>query len=185
MTEAEEPGVALLLIDVIDSLNEDDSRDLIAAARLAAPKILALRERAHESGVPVIYVNHGVAQNDPTAFPEASADGDVVTRMLAPTERDYSVVKLRASGFEETELQSLLDQVKARTVVLAGFTTDDTLLPTASDAHARGYGVVVPTDCTAAKSDARAQLAFSRMRLEAGALTRDSQTIDLRALRYA
>lgn len=185
MSEEEQAGVALVLIDVIDNLNADDSRALVEAARLAAPRILALRERAHESGVPVIYVNHGSAPTNPTAFfPQSSAGGDVITRMLVPTEQDYLVVKSRPSGFEATELQSLLEQVKARTVVLAGFSADGDLLPTASDARARGYDVVVPADCTASSSDERTQLALTRMRSEAGALTDDSQKIDLRALRY-
>jgi nicotinamidase-related amidase len=57
MTADEQTGAALVLIDVLDDLSSDHSQDELEGARLAAPKILALRERAHEAGVPVIYAN--------------------------------------------------------------------------------------------------------------------------------
>lgn len=184
MDADEQTGVALVLIDVLDDLSSDQSQDELEGARFAAPKILALRERAHEAGVPVIYANHRFDAEELTAFSNARDAERVVTRMLVPTDKDHSVLKSGPSAFEASELQSLLQQLEARTVVLAGFSADNDILRTATDARDRGYQVVVPSDCTAAGTDALTKLALGWIRSEANARIDDSLDIDLRALRY-
>jgi len=184
MTADEQTGVALVLIDVLDDLSSEHSQDDLEGAALAAPKILALRERAHEAGVPVIYANHRVDTEELTAFSKARDAGHVVTRMLVPTDKDHSVLKSGPSAFDATELQSLLQRLEARTVVLAGFSADNDVLRTAKDARDRGYNVVVPSDCTAAETNAVTDLALGWIRSEANARVAPSLSIDLRALRY-
>jgi len=184
MTEDEQTGVALVLIDVLDDLSSSHSQDELEGAHLAAPKILALRERAHEAGVPVIYANHRFDAQELTAFSKARDAGHVVTRMLVPTDKDHSVLKSGPSAFDATELESLLQKLEARTVVLAGFSADNDVLKTATDARARGYHVVVPSDCIAAGTNALTDLALGWIRSEANARVDASDAIDLRALRY-
>lgn len=184
MSADEQTGAALVLIDVLDDLGSDHSQDELEGARVAAPKILALRERAHEAGVPVIYANRPFNAEELTAFSNARDAGHVVTRMLVPTDRDRAVIKSGPSAFEATELQSLLEELEARTVVLAGFSADNDVLRTATDARDRGYHVVVPSDCTAAGTNALTELALDWIRSEASARVDDSLAIDLRALRY-
>jgi nicotinamidase-related amidase len=104
--------------------------------------------------------------------------------MLVPTDKDHSVLKSGPSAFDATELQSLLQELDARTVVLAGFSADNDVLKTATDARARGYHVVVPSDCIAAGTAALTELALDWIRSEANARVDDSLAIDLRALRY-
>ena len=62
MTQSEESPVALLLIDVMNGFDFEGSEGLVEGARRAAPRILALRERAHTDNVPVIYVNDNFGQ---------------------------------------------------------------------------------------------------------------------------
>ncbi len=62
MTDLEASSVALLLIDVVNAFDFPDCDGLVQAANRAAPRILALRERAREAGLPVIHVNDNFGQ---------------------------------------------------------------------------------------------------------------------------
>jgi nicotinamidase-related amidase len=185
----EESSVALLLIDVMNGFDFEGSEGLVEGARRAAPRILALRERAHADGVPVIYVNDNFGQwrSDFRATVAACSDshmpGHAVTRLLTPTERDYFVLKPRHSAFYCTALEVLLARVKARTLVITGFATNICVLFTANDAHMRGYEVVVPADCTASNTEALTRYALEQMRAVSRACTDDSLALDLGALR--
>jgi nicotinamidase-related amidase len=59
-------GVALLLVDVINSFDFEGAEALIERADKVAPTIRALAARAHLEQVPVIYVNDnfGMWQSD-------------------------------------------------------------------------------------------------------------------------
>src|SRR6188508_2745248 len=91
--DAPSSSVALLLIDVVNALDFADSHGLVEAAGRAAPRILALRERAHLANVPVIYTNDNFGQwrSDFRATISACSapakPGHQVTRLLVPTER--------------------------------------------------------------------------------------------------
>jgi nicotinamidase-related amidase len=191
MFETEESSVALLMIDVINGFDFEGSEGLVEAARLAAPKILALRERAHAAGVPVIYVNDNFGQwrsdfrHTIAACSRPDQPGHGVTRLLVPGERDIFVLKPRHSAFYCTALEVLLARIKARTLVLVGFATNICVLFTANDAKMRGYSVVVPADCTASNSEELTQQALAQMRLVADAKTDDSLHIDFAALQLA
>jgi nicotinamidase-related amidase len=104
--------------------------------------------------------------------------------MLVPTDKDHLVLTSGPSAFDASELQSLLQKLEARTVVLAGFTADNDVLKTATDARAKGYHVVVPSDCTAAGTNELTEVALGRIQSAANARVDDSLAIDLRALRY-
>jgi nicotinamidase-related amidase len=189
LARGEESPVALLLIDVMNGFDFEGSEGLIEGARRAAPRILALRERAHAESVPVIYVNDNFGQwrSDFRATVAACCDahqpGHSVARMLTPTERDYFVLKPRHSAFYCTALEVLLARIKARTLVIAGFATNICVLFTANDAHMRGYEVVVPADCTASNSESLTRDALEQMRVVANARTDESLKLDLGVLR--
>jgi nicotinamidase-related amidase len=184
-SKGEESSVALLLIDVMNGFDFEGCEGLVEAAGRAAPRILALRERAHAGGVPVIYVNDnfGQGRSDFRATVAACSDqrqpGHLVARMLTPTEGDYFVLKPRHSAFYCTALE----RIGARTLVIAGFATNICVLFSANDAHMRGYEVVVPSDCTASNSEQLTQQALEQMRLVSGARTEASVALDLAALR--
>jgi nicotinamidase-related amidase len=189
--EGEKPGsgVALLLIDVINALDFDRHEPLLEAAERAAPRIARLKASAYEADVPVIYINDnfGKWQSDFRATVAACSDaqqpGHRVSRMLAPGERDYFVLKPRYSAFFCTPLELLLEKLQVRTLVLVGFAANICVLLTAHDARMRGFDVHVPADCTAANSEQLTEQALEQMRLVARAEIDDSSRIDWRALR--
>lgn len=184
MSEPSVSPVALLLIDVVNGLDFPGCEGLVAAAERAAPHIAALRERARGAGVPVIYVNDnfGRWRSDfrhlVQACSEPSQPGHRVTRLLEPGQHDYFVLKPRHSGFYCTALELLLERLGARTLVLVGFATNICVLYTASDAHMRGYRVLVPGDCTASNREELTRQALEHLRLVAEARIDDSSQLD-------
>ena len=138
--------VALLLIDVINDFEFDEgAEDLFRFALPAAKRIAKLKARATEAGVPSIYVNDnfGKWRSDFRALVGHCIDDDTrgrpIAELLKPTDEDYFVLKPKQSGFYLTTLDLLLQHLGARTLILAGFSTDICVLFTASDAHLRDY----------------------------------------------
>lgn len=188
MSERRECSIALLLIDVINAFDFEGSERLAKDAGEAAPRILALRERAHRAGVPVIYVNDnfGRWRSDFRATvagcSEPSQPGSAVSRLLTPAGGDYFVLKPRHSGFYCTALELLLEQLAVKKLILVGFATNICVLFTASDAHMRGYEVIVPSDCTASNTPELTQQALDHMRIVSSARILPSTELDLEQL---
>lgn len=172
-----EPKTALLLIDVINSFDFEGSEQLVAAAEVAAPRILALRERCRRADIPIVYVNDNFGQwrSDFRATVarccNPSMPGHQVSRTLSPSDDDYFVLKPRHSAFFGTALDILLEQLHIETLILVGFAANICVLYTASDAHMRGYRVVVPPDCTASNSAELTEQALAQMALVSCAAT--------------
>jgi nicotinamidase-related amidase len=178
-------SVALLLIDVLNGLDFEGSQEFAARAVRMAERIAALRENAKRAGVPVIYVNDnnvGRWRSDASGMVqhwiESDAPGSPIVRRLAPAPDDYVVLKPKHSGFYATPLETLLLYVRARGLVLAGFTTDQCVLFTASDAFLRDYTLFVPADCTATVEERDAEPALRLMRERLHADTRPSAELD-------
>ncbi len=74
-----------------------------------------------------------------------------------------AVLKPGRSGFYSTPLDLVLDQMGAKTLVLAGLTTDQCVFATASDAQLRKFRCAVPSDCSAALSTVRHERALAVM----------------------
>ncbi len=166
-SESQSMGVALLLVDVINGFAFDGSETLQKGASAVAPNIRALASSARGAGVPVIYVNDnfGMWQSDFRSVIETclrqDSPGRKVTEQLLPTKADYFVLKPRHSGFLATPLEALLAHLKVNALCIAGFSTDLCVLFTALDAHARGFHVLVPVDCTAANDEAAKETALT------------------------
>lgn len=147
--------VVLVLIDVINDLEFDGGDRLLPQALAAAERIAALKRRAREAGVPVVYCNDnfGRWRSERAAqlkhVLEDGVRGEPLAKLLAPEEDDYYVVKPKHSAFYATTLDVLLDYLNAQTLILAGFTGDRCVLFTANDAFLRDFHLVVPRDCTA------------------------------------
>lgn len=180
---------ALLLVDVVNAFDFPGSEPLVRAAHHVAPKILALRERAHAAGVPVIYVNDNFGRwrsdfrKTVAACSDPSLPGHQVTLMLVPSEQDYFVLKPRHSAFYCTPLELLLDQLGVERLVVVGFAANICVLLTGNDAHMRGYELWVPADCTASNSVELTRHALEQLRLVASANTDDASQLDWAALR--
>jgi nicotinamidase-related amidase len=189
--QATRPGshTALLLIDVINTLDFPGAEELVRESRALSGRIARLAARARSAGVPVVYVNDNFGrwrsdwrQVIDVCLAESSA-GREMTALLQPHPEDYFVLKPRHSGFYCTTLDLLLRELNVGTVVLAGVATDVCILFTANDAYMRGYRVVVPSDCVAAENRSRSAEALEQMRSVLDARTPSSRSVRLRAPR--
>src|SRR5688500_1281559 len=149
-----------------------------------AKRLSAFARRARQERVPVIYVNDnfGKWRSDFRALLEHCLDDDVrgrpLAQLLAPEKSDYFVLKPKHSAFFSTTLDTLLEYLHVRTLILTGLTTDQCVLFTASDAHMRDLHLVVPEDCCAAAEPADHATALEMMRRVLDVDTTPSAEVD-------
>jgi nicotinamidase-related amidase len=156
-------GTALLLIDVVNDLAFDGSGPLVAQAEAMAASLAQLKRRATTAGVPTIYINDNFGQwrsdfrRTVAHCTARSSPGHRVSRRLRPTAHDYFVLKPKHSGFFDTTLDTLLETLSIRRVILTGIAGNICVLFTANDAYMRDYKIFAPEDCivsnTAADND--------------------------------
>ena len=153
-------GSALVLIDVINDLAFEGSAALVEQAEPMALRLAALKRRATAAGLPVIYVNDNFGQwrsdfRQTVAHCTArSSPGRLVSQRLRPTSRDYFVLKPKHSGFYDTTLDTLLESLRIRRVILTGIAGNICVLFTANDAYMRELKVFVPADCIVSNTSA-------------------------------
>ena len=156
-------GTALLLIDVVNDLAFDGSDAIVAQAESMAGPLARLKRRATAAGVPTIYINDNFGRwrsdfrRTVAHCTARSSPGHRISARLRPTARDYFVLKPRHSGFFDTTLDTLLEALRIRRVILAGIAGNICVLFTANDAYMRDYKIFAPADCivsnTAAEND--------------------------------
>ena len=109
---------------------------------MAGP-LARLKRRATTAGVPAIYINDNFGQwrsdfRKTVAHCTArSSPGRRVSLRLKPTSRDYFVLKPKHSGFFDTTLDTLLETLRIRRVILTGIAGNICVLFTANDAYMR------------------------------------------------
>ena len=156
-------GTALLLIDVINDLAFDGSEAARRAggidgrATRASQASRHRRRRAddlHQRQLRAVAVGFSPHRR---ALHRALLAGHRVSRRLRPTARDYFVLKPKHSGFFDTTLDTLLETLRIRRVILTGIAGNICVLFTANDAYMREFKIFAPADCivsnTAADND--------------------------------
>jgi len=128
-----------------------------------ALRLAALKRRTSAAGIPAIYINDNFGQwrsdfrKTVAHCTSRSSPGRRVSTRLKPTSRDYFVLKPKHSGFFGTTLDTLLETLRIRRVILTGIAGNICVLFTANDAYMRDYQLFVPADCivsnTAADND--------------------------------
>src|SRR6266550_5676461 len=177
--------VALILIDVINDMEFDGGEALLRNALPAATNLARLKRRAKEARVPVIYVNDNFGKwrsdfrQQLNHVLEDGVRGEPLANLLRPDDEDYFVLKAKHSGFYHTQLDLLIEYLKVKTVILAGFATDMCVLFTASDAYLRDLEIIVPPDCSASASIEHHQKALEHMSRVLHVKTIPSAEIDL------
>jgi len=181
--------VVLLLIDVINDLEFPEGDQLLRFALPMARRIAALKRRARQEDIPVVYVNDnfGRWRSDLTAQVDHclrdGVRGQPVVELLRPDEDDYFVLKPKHSGFFSTALDTLLEYLGVRAVVLAGLAGNNCVLFTANDAYMRDLHLAVPSDCVASNTEEDNRYALDQMRKVLKADTRPSTDLSFEALR--
>lgn len=151
----------------------------VAPARAPIGTLVALLPELRRAGIPVIWLNWGnradranlppgvihVYDPDGTGtgigdplpgsgshvLEKGSWSAQVVDE-LAVADGDIMVDKFRMSGFFDSELDSVLRNLDATTVLFAGVNVDQCVLATLSDAACLGYDVILLEDCAATTS---------------------------------
>jgi nicotinamidase-related amidase len=163
-------ATALLLIDVINDLDFPEGVELLRFAIPMAERIASLKQRAKEHGVPVVYVNDnfGRWRSDFSAQVQHCLEdgvvGEPLSRLLAPEDDDYFVLKPKHSGFFSSTLETLLRYLEVKSLVLCGVAGNLCVLFTANDAYMRDYRLYVPCDCVASNTEQENQMALDQMR---------------------
>jgi nicotinamidase-related amidase len=161
--------VALLLIDVINDLEFPEGEQLLRHALPMADRIAALRDHAKRQGIPVIYVNDNFGRwrsdfNAQVAHClKDRVRGQPVVELLQPGEEDYFVLKPKHSGFFSTTLDTLLEYLGVRAVILTGIAANICVLFTANDAYMRDLHLIVPSDCVASNTEEENRYALDQM----------------------
>jgi len=161
--------VVLLLIDVINDLEFPEAENMLEDAIEMARNIVALKKRASELKIPTIYVNDNFArwQSDFHGVVEHCKNDDVrgkaIADLLAPGETDYFVLKPKHSGFFSTSLDTLLDYLQAKTLILTGIAGNICVLFTANDAYMRDFQLFVPADCVCSNTPEENNFALEQM----------------------
>jgi nicotinamidase-related amidase len=180
--------VALLLIDVINDLTFEGAEALLPQAVAMARRLADLKRRAHDAGIPAIYINDnfGRWRSDFRALIQhCGADGmpgAAIVRALEPQADDYFVLKPKHSAFFETTLDTLLKYLGARTLIVTGIAGNICILFSANDAYMRDYKVIVPADCVASNTPEATRYALQQMAQVLKADITPSDALDLEAL---
>jgi len=110
-------------------------------------------QRRAKAGIPAIYINDNFGQwrsdfrRTVAHCTARSSPGRRVSQRLRPTARDYFVLKPKHSGFFDTTLDTLLETLRIRRVILTGIAGNICVLFTANDAYMREYKIYAPADC--------------------------------------
>lgn len=116
-------------------------------------RVRRLKDLAYQAGVQVIHVNS-------MRRPTDNLGGDAGTRMgpgsegveviaeLQPVTRDILIYKRYLSGFSHNDLDYTLRAMGCDCIIVAGASTDNTVLWTCADGYQNRYHVVALSDCT-------------------------------------
>jgi nicotinamidase-related amidase len=113
-------------------------------------RVRRLKDAAHAAGVPVIHVHSLRRPTDNVGNSNMMAGGAglAVIPELQPVDQDVQIYKRYLSGFSHNDLDYTLRTMGVQSVLIAGASTDNTVLWTAADAHQFRYNVTVVEDCT-------------------------------------
>jgi nicotinamidase-related amidase len=186
--QSKSSSITLLLIDVINHFEFPDGDRILRQALRIAPNIARLKSRARAAGIPTIYVNDnfGEWRSERSVLlkgclrPDAKGAGFV--EQVQPNEEDYFVLKPMHSAFYQTPLETLLRHLGSRTLVLTGLTTNSCITCTAHDANMRDLNLIVPSDCSAARTHEEHKQALLHLKNMLGANTGSSTIVKLGAL---
>jgi nicotinamidase-related amidase len=182
-------SIALILIDVINHFDFPDGDGLLREALLVAETLARLKKRTRQAGIPAIYVNDNFGQwrSESSKLVEyclrPQSAGKEFVEALRPDGEDYFVLKPMHSAFFQTPLEILLRYLGASTLILGGLATNSCIVCTAHDATMRDFRLVVPADCSAARTRREHAQAIEHIKEMTGAKVMASTSLRLGELR--
>jgi nicotinamidase-related amidase len=134
-TLSNRPNTALLVVDVQNGVvaGSHDRAGVVA-------NVAALVDKARESGVPVVWVQHS-----DQGLQRGSEEWEYVPE-LQRQEAEPLVEKSYGDSFEETTLETVLSELGVGRLVVAGAQTDACIRSTLHGALVRGYDATLVSD---------------------------------------
>jgi nicotinamidase-related amidase len=179
----------LLILDMISDFAFEGGAKAARAALPVARRIARLRARAKAARVPVVYANDALGRWR-SDFPgllrhceRAASRGAEIVKALVPAADDYCVLKPKHSAFFATPLDTLLQYLGVKRLILTGVSSHQCVLFTANDAYVRDLELTIPRDCIAARTPKDTRLALRYFESVLGADTRPSAALRLRPKR--
>lgn len=140
---------------VVDMLNDFVTGALgCDRGRAIVPYIAKLIGEARKKDIPVIYANDchikGIDHELKLWGDHAikGTEGAEVIPELKPEDGDHVIPKRRYSGFYQTDMDMLLNELGTDTVIITGLHAHMCCRHTAADAYYRGYDIIVPRETT-------------------------------------
>jgi nicotinamidase-related amidase len=149
MTTLEDrPNTALLVVDVQnDVVARAVDRDRVVGT------ICDLVERARREDVPVVWVQHSdIGDGDGIV---RGSEGWTIVPELAPADGEPLVEKHHGDSFEDTTLESVLDDLSVGRLVVVGAQTDACVRSTLHGAFVRGYDATLVSDAHTTEDQSR------------------------------
>ncbi len=134
-TLSDRPHTALLVVDVqVGVVEGAHQRDAVVA------NVGTLVERARQQRVPVVWVQHSDEH-----LPKGSDEWRIVPE-LTPDDAEPVVEKSFGDSFEDTDLETVLSDLRVGRLVVAGAQTDACIRSTLHGAFVRGYDATLVGD---------------------------------------
>jgi len=151
--------VALLIVDMVGTLDFPRCASLRRAAHYVAPRLAVLKARVEAAGGLCVHANDDFADwcSDFQALVQLArqSPGREVLGPIAPDADDAHVLEPRHSPFHQTALHRLLKAREVSRVLISGVSTESCVLASALDARIRELDVCMVSDCVASSSPAR------------------------------
>ena len=156
----------LLLVDLQnDFLRAGDLEPHPASIAAAAADLL---NTCRTGAVPVVHVWSTVSKSGDNRMPHRKKNGDwmclegsaghACSDVLRPHKKETIIHKIFFSAFSTGQLDSVLHELNADTLIIAGVHLHACVRATALDAYAKGYSVVVAEDSTASNDPVHAAI---------------------------
>lgn len=156
---------AVLVIDMTTSfITNALSPAYVPTGRECADAISELLEASRSAGLPTIYTRGAPFLHEAEAgawlrgrgmsvLEKGNLPGDhLIVPELKPKGDDFVVTKAKPSGFFGTQLASILNYIKADSLILTGVTTSGCVRATVNDGFNLNYPMVIPVECVADRS---------------------------------
>jgi ureidoacrylate peracid hydrolase len=153
----------LIVVDMQNDFILDGGALAFSAAKDIVPKVRTLIDKCRALSVPVISTVHATDASlhpmEIAAFPHLrdgglrrGTHGVEIIDDLAPAAGDRVITKRRFSAFYQTDLELILRNLRASTVIICGVASNICCESTARDAMFRDFKVVFGSDVCAAFS---------------------------------
>jgi isochorismate hydrolase len=189
------PDTAAAVLIVVDMLSDFESptmTPLFRSALRAAKQIALLRKRAEAVGIPTMYVNDNLGRWRSAGLnlverANKTKRGRAILDLIAPRAHDYLLLKPKHSIFYATPIDTLLQYMRSKALILTGLTSTQCILFSAMDAHVRDFDLYIPGDCVVSKNRKESAMTEYLFRTSLMADTRAASQLRLPSLqrRYA